>query len=387
MSQESKLSAAEPSHQSNAEYPILIIPGYIASCLYTKNGFKFWGGFGGIFTMFTHLPIKNKGYVKHNHTNQTETNPKAREYGSLKIHSELINRLCAEFPHRPVYFFSYDWRQSYYDSAELLDEEISWIIEKHSSKKVDVITHSMGGLLISAYAKKHGFGSLNTIITLAAPYEGTNQMYYTVLASLSERKNAAAVSDYPFIDNHSVNYSWLSNNFGFLWKKISPDFPSYFDVSVSDAYIAEFQAGNSPADRYKVNGAEMSLDDYAAVGTSVNASHFYRSQQFYHDIRAVLLKYDKSYFAYAQGYNTVSAVEFAVKPARCTASQRKLSVSRLIWRDGDQVVPVLSAVMLGKLFSLKPDRDHSFHANHITILKDSACIDWVLDILNSEQKA
>ncbi|WP_154222056.1 lipase/acyltransferase domain-containing protein [Marinicella rhabdoformis] len=57
-------------------------------------------------------------------------------------------------PGRPLYLFNYDWRQDNVVSAQKLSQFIDDILIKHPShQKVDVVAHSMGGLIARYYMR------------------------------------------------------------------------------------------------------------------------------------------------------------------------------------------------------------------------------------------
>ncbi len=86
----------------------------------------------------------------------------------------------------PVYPFSYDWRMRLDDIHDQLDDFVEEVIDrtkilKHyhqagysQNPKVNLIGHSMGGLIITGYLRKRGESSpVNKVVTLATPYQGS----------------------------------------------------------------------------------------------------------------------------------------------------------------------------------------------------------------------
>ncbi len=78
-------------------------------------------------------------------------------------------------------FFSYDFRQSVSNSAELLHKQIQNILNITEKAKVDLIAHSLGGLIVSAYLNRYGNENIGKVIILAAPYEGSPDTINTAL--------------------------------------------------------------------------------------------------------------------------------------------------------------------------------------------------------------
>lgn len=86
----------------------------------------------------------------------------------------------------PVYPFSYDWRMRLDDIQDQLGAFIEETIDrtkilKHyhqagysANPTVNLVGHSMGGLIITGYLRKKGQSSpVNKVVTLATPYQGS----------------------------------------------------------------------------------------------------------------------------------------------------------------------------------------------------------------------
>ena len=88
----------------------------------------------------------------------------------------------------PVYPFAYDWRQPLQlieaDIATFVDEVIDRTkLLRHYSKagygskdfpaKVNLVGHSMGGLIIAGYLQAAGFKKVEKVATIAAPFRGS----------------------------------------------------------------------------------------------------------------------------------------------------------------------------------------------------------------------
>lgn len=85
--------------------------------------------------------------------------------------------------------FCYDWRKEV-DSPNLPDSEITdkYLISdfkqkidafyaQNGNQKINLIGHSMGGLIIRAYAQRYGMGKINKIVTVGTPHYGTVKAY------------------------------------------------------------------------------------------------------------------------------------------------------------------------------------------------------------------
>jgi pimeloyl-ACP methyl ester carboxylesterase len=121
---------------------------------------------------------KDKPLYVHNYDSNNEPidqntlSPNSREVGANKTMKKLINSLCKDMGGRGIYVFNYDWRKSNNISAEALNEFINAIRTKTNSPKVDIVAHSMGGLVTSKYLTLYGDSKTEKIITCGTPYEG-----------------------------------------------------------------------------------------------------------------------------------------------------------------------------------------------------------------------
>lgn len=106
------------------------------------------------------------------------------------VYEEIIEELRAKLTDRPnrpvpVYPFSYDWRMP----LEQIEAQLAMFVEevidrtqlmRHyhptygQSPKVNLIGHSMGGLIVAGYLASYGDrGRVGKVVTLASPFQGS----------------------------------------------------------------------------------------------------------------------------------------------------------------------------------------------------------------------
>ena len=107
-------------------------------------------------------------YVKDPSIKQNNLPSSQREYGAIDCMKDLIENLYSDLSDRDIYLFSYDWRKSNAESAAKLND----FIKSLNVDKVDIVAHSMGGLVVSWYYKTQGGEKLDKVITCGTPYEG-----------------------------------------------------------------------------------------------------------------------------------------------------------------------------------------------------------------------
>ncbi|HML95735.1 MAG TPA: alpha/beta hydrolase [Thermodesulfobacteriota bacterium] len=167
--------------------PVIVVPGITAT--YLRNEYKLPPDF--VWTVMT------KEYEKvalHPDDLRYEMQEPARlrpdqlyEIAYKELIEELrFNLSRSEGEKVPVYPFGYDWRMKLEDIESALDEFIREVIDrtkllKHyhnngygKDPRVNLIGHSMGGLIIAGYLKDKGAAApVDKVATLATPYQGS----------------------------------------------------------------------------------------------------------------------------------------------------------------------------------------------------------------------
>ena len=78
------------------------------------------------------------------------------------------------------FIFAYDWRKNLDNIADDLKQFIS--AHNLTSSQIDLIGHSLGGLVGRIYGQKNGSESFNRLITVGSPHQGTANVYKLVEA-------------------------------------------------------------------------------------------------------------------------------------------------------------------------------------------------------------
>ncbi|MBX4209092.1 hypothetical protein KW799_00105 [Candidatus Parcubacteria bacterium] len=112
------------------------------------------------------------GSVEHN--GRWIIDPIFHVYDSL-IDTFLANGYIAS---STLFTFPYDWRRSNAETALLLKKKIGEIKTQCACSKVDIIAHSMGGLVARAYAQSVGYqNDIGSLIFLGTPHRGAPESY------------------------------------------------------------------------------------------------------------------------------------------------------------------------------------------------------------------
>ena len=150
-----------------------------------------------------------------------------------------------------LFVFPYDWRWNLnltagddpYDNLKSLNEKIEEVKQTTGSDKVDIIAHSMGGLVAKLYIKKYGQNSVDRFIDIGTPHLGAPKAFKILMYG-----DAMGL---PVLDQARVKD--ISQNFSSIYQLL----PSrkYFDDADSayKSYIVDIYD-------YDNNGAKYNLD-------------------------------------------------------------------------------------------------------------------------------
>jgi hypothetical protein len=170
-----------------ARYPVIIVPGIMGSYLSdSSNGQQVWLNLAGYA-----LPGEDGDLRK------LEFFPLGGSVENLMVDNAIEKVLTEDFysglikelekdgykEGTSLFVFPYDWRYSIDCLAGTtecpdqeignLDAEIGRVLTSTGSKKVDIVAHSMGGLITKAYIEKFGTSTIDKLITIATPNLGS----------------------------------------------------------------------------------------------------------------------------------------------------------------------------------------------------------------------
>lgn len=86
-----------------------------------------------------------------------------------------------------LFIYPYDWRKKLETAASELDAYIAAKIP--GSTKVDLIGHSLGGMVGRIYAQKYGTAKIDKLITVGSPHQGIPQAYKAFGGGEIDREN------------------------------------------------------------------------------------------------------------------------------------------------------------------------------------------------------
>lgn len=379
-----------------SEPPIIFIPGVMGTNLYNSSTkfnslTKVWPPLSiNIVALGSYAKMSSKLYTRPiENQNAADVN---REYGTLDVYKTMIDRLCKEFPNREVYFFSYDFRQDNTKTAQLLNE----FIEGKGFDKVDIVCHSMGGLITSSYVSQFENNrtekKVNKVVTFGTPYEGLTRTFAGVMSK--------GVLANEMVDG-AVSINGIADLFlclGGLNQTVKAAMPALAQLAPTKAYIenGDYFYQQTGTERYGFLNlftrpiySEINYDQYRNISNTIFGSNYSLAEDFHESIiedgMNVLAKLDNSYFIVGTGQFTISTVKF----------NDKMEINEYLYeQQGDGAVPYLSGSMMKKLEKIdnSEQRFKRFEADHNGIMGydpfdnfsgDEKALDYLIEVLKS----
>lgn len=175
----SQFACAQDAAPKQVRNPVVVVPGLLGSrlCRETADGEQqvVWGTVASI-TQFPTLAYD---------PGDTQTQPCGliREISYLGVYKQevyagFVDRLHDEGYREgeDLFLFDYDWRLSVFDNARILADFIDQNIARGES--VDLVAHSMGGLISRAYILEEGGDRrVNRLITAGTPLRGSVEVF------------------------------------------------------------------------------------------------------------------------------------------------------------------------------------------------------------------
>jgi len=378
----------EITSDTNQNYPIIIIPGVMGSNLYSSQTTfirrnRVWApdisnnilDIGMVFCIGSNMRMRNTLFPR---PMANMNAPGAhREYGALSEYRVLVNYFIDVFPDREIFFFAYDFRLDNGVNASILNEGISQILADSHYDQVDIVAHSMGGLVTSGYVAQYGTGSVRNIVSLGAPYEGAPELFSRVL-------------------NGEISGNWIGDVALRFLGGMSPDvkleFPSVPQLIPTEAYFNEHpfnQFSHTTGIIFRTRHyREMSHAAYVNISDSLfrwgTRRHFQEALTFHESIRedgiGILANYEHAYFVIGINQPTVRSVTFD-DSGIFRNLPRVSDLSFEIYGDG--TVPYDSQTMMRQLNGIERanERVRRFDVGHREMVSYGHVLTWVVDIL------
>jgi len=184
--------------EQRLQNPVIVIPGITASTLrdeYEVEAERVWAMLRRSYDRVALHP-DNLLYE------QREPS-RVRADGVFEVpYEEMIKDLRHDLSPRgdqptPVFPFAYDWRQPLEDTEDRLHGFIDEVIERtallphyyeagyHGNASVNLVGHSMGGLIIAGYLARYGGDGIGKVATVGTPFRGSLEAPLKITTGLS----------------------------------------------------------------------------------------------------------------------------------------------------------------------------------------------------------
>ena len=388
---------ATDEHSSN--YPIIIIPGIMGSNLYSsstdftrRNRVFAPDPSNNILDVTMVLRLGNNMRMRNTLFPRPMENMNApgahQEFGSFQWYRFLAEYLMEAFPEREIFFFAYDFRQDNRNTASRLNEGIEQILSNSDYDKVEIVAHSMGGLIIASYISQYTYDSLGRVVTKGSPYEGAPETFVAVLEG-------------------SVTGSFIQDTavaiLGGMGVDVMSEFPSVAQLVPTRPYFEEnpfYQFSHTTGliirrRHYTPLSYEQYFNMFDTLFRWGSRRNFQEAGEFHQSILSgginVLADYEYAYFVIGINQRTISGVKFDEN----SRIRNRLRVSDLIYENyGDGAVPYASQTMMGLLDKIEKadERVRRFDLNHLELVSNvtgggaSDAIVWTVDVLNGNAR-
>jgi len=375
---------ADDIEKPSGNEPIIIIPGIMGSRLF-KNSTDFsdqnkvWDpniSFGGITSLDEQLAVSNTLYVRPPQDQQLLTVDQ-REYGAQNTYKKLVDGLCAAFPDREVYVFSYDWRFSNAASASSLKSFIDGL----GVDRVDLVCHSMGGLVASRYFKDTNGEKIDQIITCGTPYEGAPKLLN-------------AVQNWDVLGGPDDGTTWNDTKdtvlglFGGMTKNLKASFMGVAELTPTQNYVGKIPMQRDSWVPASFFDYELTFEQYQGVCRKVFSADYNAAYNFQTSLQNkagvnkgynVLLDYENAYFMVGINHKTITSIKFQFSNVDIDDQLYESDVD--YDTKGDGTVPYLSASIMEQIEKLDSSRVKKVDANHSEVVQIDKCLTWIKDIL------
>lgn len=322
-----------------------------------------------------------------------------RHTGPFSQYTPLLGNLMKNFPDRPVYLFSYDWRKSNVESAEKLGNFLDEITDG-GKVKVDIIAHSMGGIISALYLKDND-ERVDKYLSFGTPYEGAPTTHHYVANSILVNEFVdGAIKAFTGFDPKVVS-SFTSMVELFPAKKMLEKYPMQYvglDEKNQKEFLRAIRGKNKTYEELvqylSENNISKSLDLETEDLALTRAAKGDRYQKFLdvvsmfrengeRDGDIFLMHRPNSMFFAGNNHPTVVAGYFMGEDGE--SMER---VENIMTPEGDGVVPLYSAMMGMTFDEMPPEIRAKFrvvNGDHMGMLSDRHNFEMMCDFLNGRE--
>ena len=253
-----------------------------------------------------------------------------RQISTTDTFAGLISELNSNgyIENSDLFVFPYDWRKDIADSAILLKNKINDVLAQTGSDKVDIIAHSMGGLVTKEYIAENGTGSINNLIFIGTPNFGAPEAFKALM----------------YGDGMGIGVPLIGLNPDRI-KIISQNMPAVYELLPSQKYIT--QNGDYLTDARDRNNPPTDLDydetKSFMISQGRNPTMFPFAESLHNSIDDLDLSAVNTYNFIGCGTKTIGDITTKQKRSWTHLGLTWVEDFDLKYVNGDQTVPLVSA--------------------------------------------
>ncbi|ETB64228.1 MAG: hypothetical protein O210_OD1C00001G0716 [Parcubacteria bacterium RAAC4_OD1_1] len=317
--------------------PVILIPGITGTYLYKDydDYDEIWPNAGSVIFSIRDSFLKDLSldYNGEQNLNKPIINGDIiRSIESLGVHvfdlliEDLINQGYVE--NENLFVFPYDWRFSTFESSDLLKDKIDNILLNGEYEKVDIVAHSMGGLISKEYISKYGKDKIDQLIFLGTPQLGAPKAFKALEYGDSMGFEKFEV---PLLRPKTAKF-------------ISQNMPSVYELLPSRKYIDKDEG-------YIIDNRDkefIRLDYDQTKNLMIEDGRNPLMYPFAEDLHSTIDDLDLSgmetYNFVGCGFGTIGGIEFTKKLSWKKLFLEEKDDYNIIYTDGDETVPLVSAI-------------------------------------------
>ncbi len=318
--------------------PVIIVPGLIGTQIlknYSDHS-EIWPNITTLITsisdsFLTPLALNSNG--TENSTYPMALGDILRSVAGKDIFAGLITNLTSSgyTEGTNLFVFPYDWRKSDVDDAVLLKNKIDAVLAQTGATKVDLIAHSMGGLVAKSYIAQNGTGSVGKMIFIGTPHLGAPKSFKALM----------------YGDDMGFHFGIELLSSAEV-KLFSQNFPSAFDLIPSRKYVDgenNFLGTKYVNDATTNTGGWLSYNQTKTFMTTAgrNNSLFSQAESLHSATDDLDMTGADVYNFSGCGGKTIGRITATKEKSWTSLWQKVVDDYQLGYTDGDETVPVLSS--------------------------------------------
>ncbi len=289
-------------------------------------------------------------FIRHMVEEQDYVEFDLEEDRSRLINFYLINTPFQEKP--DLFTFPYDWRRPNASHVATLHTFIQRICELHDGAKVNLVAHSMGGLVMRRYLIEYGSESVERVVTVGSPIWGAPESAFRMFTGIF-----FGVGPIDFINSRAMKESVLSMP---AVHELNPSskYLHYWGFPVFQEVGTDYNENGLAGEGYSSSQFRVALDEEASPHTPATnniAFHGYlagRQDDWSQDDGSVGFLHIIGKQAVD---NTTVGIEVRSRtfltPLNLLASPRLLQVFSSVAGEGDGTVPTLGSARLPEYYA------------------------------------